>query len=228
MHAQPSTTSTSEVLPSLHQTLTSFNDDSTISEMSVLHTGLCLATAASPDLLAVDNDNVSELAASLGNLRSSWPIQDLDEAWECTGTLVQWTPGSVWDTYPYHQHGIRSLSWEPIGFDGNNKWLRLRSRNCCIILSADALSSLCCRECTAIPHSSEYRTFVNRATHAADNTPYSFLTQKQIHRLLLKVTGQYRQLVMKVSNCYSLTISVLNIVPESKCEQETHFRTEAN
>jgi hypothetical protein len=154
----------------------------------------------SSDLVPTDVEDVSGLAVSMSNLRSSSPISDLNEAQECTGVLVHWTAGSVWDSYPYMQHGIRSLPWEPIGFDGNNKWLRLRSKHCSIILSADALNSRCCRKCTAVPHSSEYRTFVTRAMHAADNTPYSYLSQKQIHALLLRVTHKYRHIVLKVSN----------------------------
>ena len=29
---------------------------------------------------------------------------------ECTGILVKWRPGSVWDTYPYQQHEVQFLS----------------------------------------------------------------------------------------------------------------------
>ena len=28
---------------------------------------------------------------------------------ECTGMLVKWKPGSIWDSYPYQQHGARKL-----------------------------------------------------------------------------------------------------------------------
>jgi hypothetical protein len=120
----------------------------------------------SPDLAPHDE---SGLAASMSNLRSSSLISDLNELQECTGVLVHWAAGSVWDSYPYMQHSVRSLSWKPIGFNGNNNWLRSQSKQCSIILSADALNSRCCRKCTAIPHSSEYRTFLNRTTDAPDN-----------------------------------------------------------
>jgi len=161
----------------------------------------------SPDLVPMDVEDESGLAASMSNLRSSSPISYLNEAHECTGVLVHWMAGSVWDSYLYMQHSIRTLPWKQISFDGNNKWLRLRSKDCSIILSAETLNSCCCRKCTAIPHSSAYRTLVTHATHASDNTPYLYLTQKQIHMLLLRVTHKYRQLVLKVSNYYSPEIS---------------------
>lgn len=126
------------------------------------------------------------------------PIMDFDKAPECTGVLVHWTAGSIWDTYPYHQHGIRSLPWEPIGFDGNNKWLRLRSKNCTIILSSAEQNSLCCSKCAAIPTSAPFQKFNNRAVQAAEHTPYTYLTHKQLYAVLLRVSGKYRQLVLKV------------------------------
>ena len=180
------------------------------SELFELHPVLVYAPELpdSPDLVPTDVEDESGLAAPMSNLRLSSPISSLNEPQECTGVLVHWTAGSVWDSYPYMQHSVRSLSWEPIGFNSNNKWLRLQSKQCSIILSGDELNSRCCRKCTAIPHSSEYRTFLNRATDAPDNTPYSFLTPKQIHAMLLKVTCKYRQLVLKVSNQDSTKVFV--------------------
>jgi hypothetical protein len=112
--------------------------------------------------------------------------------------LVKWTAGSVWDTYPYHQHGIWNLPWEPIGFEGNDNWLRLRSKYCCIALAHSEINHLCCHKCAAIPSSPAFQKFVGRATDAAEHTPYSYLTQRQLHKLLLKVTLKYRELALKV------------------------------
>ena len=72
----------------------------------------------SPHLPSIDDDELSDLA--MADLQSSSLIPDIDSSQECTGVLVKWTAGSVWDTYPYHQHGIRNHPWEPIGFEGNN------------------------------------------------------------------------------------------------------------
>jgi hypothetical protein len=158
---------------------------------------------------STDDDDLTDLAASMADLRSSSdssPPPDIDSLQECTGVLVEWTAGSVWDTYPYHQHGIRSHPWEPIGFEGNDSWLRLRSKDCCIVLLRNVneleMNCLCCRKCAAIPSSSEFRKFAGRAsaTNTAEHTPYFYLTQRQLHSLLVKVTSKYRELALKV--CY--------------------------
>lgn len=160
-------------------------------------------SASSPGHMpSTDEDYLSDLAMSMADLRSSSespsPTPRIDSMQECTGVLVEWTAGSVWDTYPYHQHGIRSHPWEPIGFEGNDSWLRLRSKDCCIVLLHKEMNRLCCRKCAAIPSSSEFRKFVGRATNAAEHTPYFFLTQRQLHSLLVKVTTKYRELALKV------------------------------
>jgi len=118
-------------------------------------------TVTSLGLPSIDNDELSDLAVSMADLRSSSPVPDIDSSQECTGVLVEWTAGSVWDTYPYHQHGVRNHPWEPIGFEGNDNW------------------RLCCRKCAAIPSSSAFRKFVGRATDAAEHTPYLYLTKRR-------------------------------------------------
>ncbi|KAJ6618015.1 hypothetical protein B0H10DRAFT_1947987 [Mycena sp. CBHHK59/15] len=35
----------------------------------------------------------------------------------CPGISIEWTPGSIWDSYPYLQHSYRDVGWEPIGFE---------------------------------------------------------------------------------------------------------------
>jgi len=124
--------STSDILALWHQS----NDNDSVSELFVY---LMLESPDTSDLVPMDIEDVSGLAVSMTILQSSLPILDLNEVQECTGVLVHWTAGSVWDSYPYMQHSIRSLPWEPIGFDGNNKWLHLHSKHCSIILLADAL-----------------------------------------------------------------------------------------
>ena len=148
-----------------------------------------------------DVSDVSDLAVSMAVLRSSslTPPPDIDSLQECTGVLVEWMAGSVWDTYPYHQHGVRKHPWEPIGFKGNDSWLRLRSKDCCIVLLHNEMNRHCCHKCAAIPSLSEYRKFIARATNTtAEHTPYFYLMQQQLHSLLVKVTSKYRELALKV------------------------------
>ena len=154
-----------------------------------------------------DSNNVLLVSGSdfsVADSESMYPTPNIDsDPLACTGVLVEWTAGSVWDTYPYHQHGIRKHLWEPIGFEGNDSWLRLRSKDCCIVLLHEEMNRLCCRKCAAIPSSSEFRKFVGRATNTAEHTPYFYLTQRQLHSLLVKVTTKYRELSLKVL-CYIL------------------------
>ena len=37
----------------------------------------------------------------------------------CTGQLVEWTAGLVWDTYAYGNHDDDSVGWTPTGFSGS-------------------------------------------------------------------------------------------------------------
>lgn len=147
-------------------------------------TGSIIHLTVTPSL---DEDDLSNLAVSIAYLRSSSPAPDIDQTQECTGVLVQWMAGSVWDTYLYHQHRVRNHPWEPTGFEGNDNWLRLRSKDCCIVLwhQPSLLSKMCCN------------------LHSGNSCykccgAHSYMTQRQLHSLLLKVTSKYRELTLKV------------------------------
>jgi len=48
----------------------------------------------------------------------------------CPGVCIQWAPGSIWATYPYHQHEIKTKrGWKPIAFGKDNN-LVLRADKC--------------------------------------------------------------------------------------------------
>lgn len=51
-------------------------------------------------------------------------------AMPCSGQPVEWTPGSVWDSYAYQMHNDNSLSWNLIGFQGNN-FIIIQSKDDC-------------------------------------------------------------------------------------------------
>ena len=117
---------------------------------------------------------------------------------ECLGVLVLWQAGSVWDTYPYHQHGIREYPWEPIGFDGNEKWIRLRSRECVGVSLSSENFETSCQKCRTIPASAAFVKFQNRAMHAEEHTPYAYLSQRQLQAVLLSFVTKYKRLSLKV------------------------------
>jgi len=84
-----------------------------------------------------------------GDSSSDYDILDpVDPSGGCTGVLVKWQPGSVWDTYPYQQHEVQKLPWEPIGFE-NKEWLRLRSIKCAIYLNSCSETEQNTHVCTA-------------------------------------------------------------------------------
>ena len=102
----------------------------------------------------------------------------------CKRVLVYWLDGWLFVGHLPVSSTWYSIPWEPIGFEGNDSWLRFCSMDCCIVLLYNEKNRLCCRKCTAIPSSSEFRKFVGRAT----NTPYFYLMQRQLHSLLVEVT----------------------------------------
>ena len=90
---------------------------------------------AGPSHISFGNEDIAaSLPTPLPEIRLPSPPLHLDDPRKCPGIFVEWEPGSVWDTYPYHQHGIRNLLWEPIGF---NQWICLRSKVCHLVLPAN-------------------------------------------------------------------------------------------
>ena len=116
---------------------------------------------------------------------------------ECKGVLVKWKPGSVWDTYPYHQHEDQSVAWEPIAIE-NHGWLRLRSQMCAIMFHTEDLSIQTCRACRAIPNSAHFRRFMDRASYVSEHTPWQYLNYRQLCSVIEKVTAQNKKLRLKV------------------------------
>lgn len=53
----------------------------------------------------------------------------------CTGQIIEWKAGSVWDTYAYQQHDDDTIGWAPIGYEGPG-WIRLQSKACNIFLKS--------------------------------------------------------------------------------------------
>lgn len=103
----------------------------------------------------------------------------------CPGVLIDWTPGSVWLTYPFHQHNYRDLSWDLVGPGSarDKDQIRLRSVDCTggkVSTGGDV-----CQQCQYLPHSNEYKRFVLGATGAAKkHTRWGFLNHVQTEALL--------------------------------------------
>ena len=76
----------------------------------------------------------------------------------CPGVAIAWHPGSIWETYPYHQHEIQAVGWRPVAFGNENNKIFLRSDRCFgFILDIDEPP---CKECWQIEYSNKFQEFV--------------------------------------------------------------------
>jgi hypothetical protein len=116
---------------------------------------------------------------------------------KCLGVIVEWQPGSIWNTYPYHQHAEWVMDWSPIGIEDNGS-LRLRSKTCSINLDAKHMPTLTCASCQYIPNSVKFKKFMTRAVEAQERTPWAYLNFQQLSNRMHKLTDQNRLLKLKV------------------------------
>jgi hypothetical protein len=143
-----------------------------------------------------DTSHSSEDAEQPEKLSPMLPL--LSEQEKCLASLIQWKPGSVWISYPYQQHDVQTLPWEPVGFEGNNR-LHLRSTKCKSILkSQKELNEHVCSYCRGIESSAAFARFVDRAISPAKHTPWQYLSHKHLLQLLAKATAEVKMLKLKV------------------------------
>ena len=115
----------------------------------------------------------------------------------CPGSEIDWQAGSIWQTYPYHQHESRVSGWKPIGFNSKENKIILRSEKCATELFEYDESP--CSNCRVIQYSAEFQNFVSRATQVPkEHTPWNFLTVDQMLALLKKMAEQIKILRKKV------------------------------
>ena len=96
----------------------------------------------------------------------------------CSGVLVQWTPGTIWETYPFPSHSFVNHPWDIIEFRPPSHLL-LRSKVCSGFVSAGGHAKIC-HECLWIPNCDEFKTITRRAHNAPPHTPHRFLTFHQL------------------------------------------------
>lgn len=122
----------------------------------------------------------------------------------CTGQLIQWLAGSVWDTYAYQLHDDNVIGWMPIGYEDGN-WIRLQSKFCSIFLqSPDELNCRSCSECFDLLNSKALLEFMDRAgKDTVAHMPWMYLNTKQLKNMLLASRKKLKLMQLKV--CHSLT-----------------------
>jgi hypothetical protein len=113
----------------------------------------------------------------------------------CPGIVVDWTPGSVWDSYPYQVHTTRSLGWQPIAFSEVTNSITIRARSC---LGESVQDSIACKSCATLPSSGKFRDFVDQAAHISNFTHWEYLSAKQLQAALRQLSNKCQDLQTKV------------------------------
>lgn len=96
----------------------------------------------------------------------------------CSGVLVQWTPGTIWETYPFPSHSFVKHPWDIIEFRPPS-FLCLRSKACTGVVSAGGHRDIC-HHCLSVPQCDAYRTIEKRAHSAPPHTSYRLLAFHQL------------------------------------------------
>jgi len=105
----------------------------------------------------------------------------------CPGSAIDWMPGSIWETYPYHQHEARVVGWKPIGFDSKKNQIFVCSESC--IMEITEYNASPCTHCRNIQYSVEFRKFMEWAKEAKEHTLWQYLSSKQLLQLLRKMAA---------------------------------------
>ena len=95
--------------------------------------------------------------------------------------------GSIWDTYPYHQHKLKNIGWEPIGLLNTENELRLRSDKC---QPTGGVNGGPCIPCQTIEISRRFKNFVERASleSTPDGLNYDYMSPSQMKKMLVKIS----------------------------------------
>ena len=114
----------------------------------------------------------------------------------CTGITVQWTPGTIWETYPFASHSFVRHPWQILKVCPPGH-LRLHSAHCTSMVSMGGFKSVC-HDCLRIPKSEGFQTIQKRAEGASPHTPHRFLSFQQLSAIPKKMTRLLDQARIKV------------------------------
>lgn len=124
-------------------------------------------------------------------------VKEQPELKPCPGVSIKWTPGSHWMTYPYLQHGVRTVGWEPIAFGTDNK-VQFRADSCRqnVLVTSNAP----CIACQVLPSSSRFQQFVDRVAEFVPHTPWQYLTADQQLKLMKQMAKTCNDLRTQVDS----------------------------
>lgn len=154
--------------------------------------------------------------SSLASLASSANSFDISNSPEnagnaaddgCPGVWVDWTPGSIWTTYPFQRHQHENLNWELIGYDKESTPHRLLLRSVDCVMEDGGTGGFSCSKCQNIPYSSRFKSFRSSATTAKESTNWRFLNSVQQRVLLQFYQSEARRLRTDVSYNHLLIVA---------------------
>jgi len=154
---------------------------------------------------ALEDDSFDTLAMDLEDSKLNLNLNI-----ECGGQPIEWTAGSVWDSYAYQLHNKDSLPWKLVRFK-EDKFIVIQSRDNCSgkLMSENERLQGTCNICFELRNSLELRRFILRASEEVKpNTPWMYLNRRQLEELLLKSKKKERDLSLKVWHHYLTGISI--------------------
>lgn len=119
---------------------------------------------------------------------------------ECTGQLIEWLPGSTWDTYVYGRHSDDSLPWRLITVE-NSKWIRIQSKKCTVYIKDSQEHNLrACSACQSLINSKALNHFMDQAAQdSKPHTPLKYLSSSQICKRYIVLQKKVNEMKLKVS-----------------------------
>ncbi|KAF8165819.1 hypothetical protein B0H34DRAFT_671570 [Crassisporium funariophilum] len=118
-----------------------------------------------------------------------------DWANSCTGQLIQWLPGLVWDLYAYHQHTDNSLPWTLISIEDSD-WIQIWAKRCNFLLHTELEQNRrACVPCQKLANSAEFKQFMSNASKDPKQfTPIRCLNQRQLRQMYLSTHKRFNDL----------------------------------
>ncbi|KIM35830.1 hypothetical protein M413DRAFT_36514, partial [Hebeloma cylindrosporum] len=119
----------------------------------------------------------------------------------CTGQLIKWETGSVWDTYAYPHHDDNAIGWTPIGYEGPN-YIRLQSKGCAIFLESQTeLNRRSCNDCFGLLNSRQLMDFIERSKKdMVPHAPWKYLNARQLKNMVITARKKSNTLKLKALN----------------------------
>jgi hypothetical protein len=117
----------------------------------------------------------------------------------CTGQLIKWEAGSIWDSYAYPHHDDDKIGWMPIGYEGGN-YIRLQSKSCHVFLHTDVeLNRRTCDSCFDLLNSKQLVDFMDRSNKlTVPNSPWKYLNARQLKNMVIESRRKASIMKLKV------------------------------